>query len=111
MNALCAAHNNVADTRYNVDLNIVFYAILQYNISVLGVDTAEKYGVKIFKHIYIAQAVFGIHYCFNGKLSVKSVCINQLFKALAVVIDYSRFFWRKNCIIQFVCGKAPQQCE
>ena len=57
MNLRSAAHNDITDPRDQIDLFILIETVLEDDVTVVAVDTAEEYDAHLIDHGKVSKAL------------------------------------------------------
>lgn len=87
MHRVCAGHDRVANARDDKHRDIVRHAMFKNDVAVMAVDTAHKYCFYSVQHGKIVDALLRAGGQRYGVLVIQAVLADELFHALAVVIN------------------------
>ena len=108
MHLLRTAHQHVADARHKVHHNTLLHAILQDDITLMTMHTADKNSLRVMQQVDIGNALLHCQRLDYRELLLKTIILNQLLHALALVVDYNCLGSREQHIVSYISCHAPQ---
>ena len=108
MHRIRTAHDHIADSRDHKHTDVPRHTVLQNNVPVVTVDTAEKYGFHAVQRMQIVQAFFHMQGHSDIVFRIQIVLVDEFFHPMTLIINHCRRLRRERVIIPAMCYKRPQ---